>query len=66
MIDQAELTVALPIRMKRNVEPEVMSAEDQARAPAKADIETAHSSYPKLSRAALSTWGRAKSKFLSV
>lgn len=34
--------------MKRIVEPEVMSAEDQARAYAQADFETAHSSYPKL------------------
>jgi len=34
--------------MKRIVEPEVMSAEDQAQAYAQADFETAHSSYPKL------------------
>jgi SAM-dependent methyltransferase len=34
--------------MKRIVEPEVMSAEDQAQAYAQADFETAHSTYPKL------------------
>ena len=46
--------------MKRNVEPEVVAAEDQARAYAQADSETAHSSYPKLNR------GASKSKSLSV
>ncbi len=34
--------------MKRIVEPELMSAEDQAQAYAEADFEAAHSSYPKL------------------
>jgi SAM-dependent methyltransferase len=34
--------------MKRIVEPELMSAEEQARAYAKADFAAAHSSYPKL------------------
>src|SRR5436309_2771849 len=34
--------------MKRIVEPELMSAEDQAQAYAQADFEAAHSSYPKL------------------
>jgi len=34
--------------MKRTVEPELMSAEEQARAYAEADFEAAHSSYPKL------------------
>jgi SAM-dependent methyltransferase len=34
--------------MKRIVEPELMSAEEQARAYAEADFEAAHSSYPKL------------------
>lgn len=34
--------------MKRIVEPEVMSAADQAEAYAQADFEAAHSSYPKL------------------
>ena len=34
--------------MKRVVEPELMSAEEQARAYAKADFAAAHSSYPKL------------------
>jgi len=34
--------------MKRAVEPEVMSAEEQAQAYARADFEAAHSSYPKL------------------
>jgi ubiquinone/menaquinone biosynthesis C-methylase UbiE len=34
--------------MKRVVEPEVMSAGDQAQAYAQADFEAAHSSYPKL------------------
>lgn len=34
--------------MKRIVEPELMSAEEQAEAYARADFETAHSSYPKL------------------
>src|SRR6266516_6636375 len=35
-------------QMKRIVEPELMSAEEQARAYAQADFEEAHSSYPKL------------------
>jgi len=34
--------------MKRIVEPELMSAEEQAQAYAQADFEAAHSSYPKL------------------
>ena len=34
--------------MKRMVEPELMSAEEQSRAYAEADFEAAHSSYPKL------------------
>ena len=34
--------------MKRMVEPELMSAAEQARAYAQADFESAHSSYPKL------------------
>lgn len=34
--------------MKRIVEPELMSAKEQAEAYARADFETAHSSYPKL------------------
>lgn len=34
--------------MKRIVEPELMSAEEQAKAYAQADFEAAHSSYPKL------------------
>src|ERR1051325_2261087 len=34
--------------MKRTVEPELMSAEEQARAYAQADFEAAHSSYPEL------------------
>jgi len=34
--------------MKRIVEPELMSAEEQARAYAEADFDAAHSSYPKL------------------
>ena len=36
------------MKMKRVVEPELMSAEEQAQAYAQADFETAHSSYPKL------------------
>jgi ubiquinone/menaquinone biosynthesis C-methylase UbiE len=35
-------------QMKRIVEPELMSAEEQAQAYAQADFETAHSSYPRL------------------
>jgi len=34
--------------MKRTVEPELMSAEEQAQAYAQADFEAAHSSYPRL------------------
>ena len=34
--------------MKRIVEPELMSQEEQARAYAKADFESAHSFYPRL------------------